>query len=1523
MPYLIVAALIGAAAAAGAEAAVLGAEIQKTNGVASGVIFRVWAPNAVQVNVEGDFNNWGQSQMSMTNGGGGVWSRFVSQARPGDGYRYSIVGADGQVLPRKDPRAREVRAGPGGKLVGVVYDPGGFVWDDQAFQPPSPSEIVMYEMHIGTFYDPNPGDGKPGTFYDAVKKLPYLQSLGVNMIALMPVSEFRGDHSWGYNPIAPFAIESAYGGPDGLKHFVNEAHKMGMAVQADIVHNHYGEAGEGGLSDLENFDGGDPYFYNSSDETGRPGIRMTPWGPRPRFSDQNVRNFIKDNVRMYLDEYHIWAIRWDSPRNITGYDSQSVGVPGDPDTAIPEAITMMQEINEEIRTRNQSYYSISEDANSPGDYEGHWEISFHNTIFPRLLPLDVNGGLPAPFSQSLFYPSLNVRSGQNIGYRLTVKEPPGFRVIFSENHDKCGDLNQLTDGARLVQDFDPQNPASETAQKKAMLATGLVLSAAGTPMLFQGQEQMADGWFGAYNPVDWKRGAGFLGSYRFHRDMIRLRRNLDGVSEAFLQTGLPDNIDNGSGACRIIEVDEEEGWMVFGRGADSDELIIIANFSGENRITRLPSSLSGIKFVLLNSIDPYYGSGFLQTGPATGSSVNLNTSGGRQVQVGGYGLIILGPSPREVRPPDEDGDGLDDAWESLFAVSSPSGDEDADGFLNLDEFSNGTDPTVADRAIMSGTFNEESVTGQNARWDRQRGVWRFVARFFQPGAHTVSVKLAPGWVEQLPYSFVITSPGTYEISYSPSNNSYGLRREDADSNSNGIADLWEQFYFYPAVAAEGGADPDGDGISNSMEFSRGSDPTEGDYQYMGVVGDFNGWNWGQRNMRYAGYGVWMFVAHGSSGLQGGYKFGVGPTSEGPDWGAPTVQNPSGYKSPTDFSWGNGLGGWVVVFFSEKNFSSRVLLGDLGGDQDGDEMPDNWEFYFNLDPFNPSDAAGDSDGDGVSNRIEYMRGSQPSFAGDSYTSLALLGDTLPYSGESGWGDRTDPRLAMRRNYQTGLMESIRFAPAGRSLTVRVNNLGEDPGWITPENQPISLPARGNYIVGFNDYQKTYHLRTMPSDDDDGDGLPDYWETWFGVASPSEDPDGDGLLNSGEFQRGSDPLSKDKSSAMSVVGDIYGWHFSKGSMRWNSAMNRWWRYGQHSATGEKRIRFVAATNLVTDPYSSLNWTQNAHWGETEAGSGLATRGGVDIGYTVGQSSRRVFFEFDEVWGYSIRALGPGDGDGDGIPDEWEQYYGIISSSSGDVDGDGWSNLSEYNRDTDPSVNEGVRFAMTVSGTGNLVPNWNPDLNNMTWSEARARWEFIATAGVTGTVEFKFFRGPSWSGDDWGGMNGGAVYKGGNISTSVQSGRRYRISFDDIGLAYEVAEYTVGDEWKEANGLSVNDGWLLDKDGDGYSNIMEYALGGNPTSGDAATRALVRHSTEGQGSGAKLVMRWLERVDGGARGLIYTPLLISNSITGGSWTATGSVEAARQDGVGAGFVLKESTTPIQPGIQKYMRLRIQGPQ
>ena len=195
-----------------------------------GVAFRVWAPHAEAVHVTGSFTDWSEEGLPLTAEENGVWAGNAPEAKPGDEYRF-LIRNGGETHSRIDPYARAVTNSVGNGI--VTADPP--LTDD--FAPPPWNRMVIYEMHVGTFART---EESGGDLEEAADRFAHLKRLGVNAVQIMPVAEFAGDVSWGYNPAHIFAVESAYGGPEGLRAFVAAAHKAGIAVILDVVYNHFG-----------------------------------------------------------------------------------------------------------------------------------------------------------------------------------------------------------------------------------------------------------------------------------------------------------------------------------------------------------------------------------------------------------------------------------------------------------------------------------------------------------------------------------------------------------------------------------------------------------------------------------------------------------------------------------------------------------------------------------------------------------------------------------------------------------------------------------------------------------------------------------------------------------------------------------------------------------------------------------------------------------------------------------------------------------------------------------------------------------------------------------------------------------------------------------------------------------------------------------------------------------------------------------------------------------------------------------
>lgn len=534
--------------------------------------FDVWAPNAEQVGVVGDFNGWDAGAHPMTRDGE-VWSADISGVTHGAQYKYAIT-ANGQTLQRIDPYARQVTNSVGN---GIVYDDATFDWGSDDFTLPPFNELVIYETHVGSFVTDGSGVGR---LDQVASKLGYLSALGINAIQLMPLMEFAGDYSWGYNPAHVFAVESAYGGPDALKALVKAAHEHGIAVIIDVVYNHFGP------SDL------DMWQFDGWSEDGKGGIYFfqdwrssTPWGDtRPDYGRPQVRQFIADNARMWLAEYHADGLRWDMTPYIRSVDATTEN--------IPEGRAMCRAVNDEIRRDFPGRISIAEDLHGDASvsYDGEggagfhaqWDNHFVHPIRGAIIPRDDSA-----------------RSLQAVADAVTFSYGDAFaRIIYTESHDEVANGK-----ARVPQEADPQDPRSVWAQQASLMGAALTLTSPGIPMLFMGQEFLQDEWFRDNVPLDWGDLDSFGGIATAYRDLIRLRRNEFGNTRGLQGQHI-----------EVTHFDDEAKVLAYHRwmdGGPGDDVLVVHNLSGTtHEETAIAFASAGTWRNVLNTDSQDYSQGF-------------------------------------------------------------------------------------------------------------------------------------------------------------------------------------------------------------------------------------------------------------------------------------------------------------------------------------------------------------------------------------------------------------------------------------------------------------------------------------------------------------------------------------------------------------------------------------------------------------------------------------------------------------------------------------------------------------------------------------------------------------------------------------------------------------------------------------------------------------------------------------------------------------------------------------------------
>src|SRR5687768_8132789 len=242
---------------------------------------RVWAPlpASVEVEVAGE-------RHPMRSTGDGWWEADVPGVPADTDYAFVLDGGP----PRPDPRSAWQPQGVHGPSRAVDHD--AFAWTDDGWHGVPLAGSLLYELHVGTF---TPG----GTFDAAVERLDHLVDLGVSAVELLPCNAFAGERGWGYDGVAWFAVHEPYGGPEGLKRFVDACHARGMGVVMDVVYNHLGPAG----NYLPEFG---PYLTEA---------HTTPWGPAVNLDQpgsEEVRRYILDNALMWLRDYHVDGLRIDA-----------------------------------------------------------------------------------------------------------------------------------------------------------------------------------------------------------------------------------------------------------------------------------------------------------------------------------------------------------------------------------------------------------------------------------------------------------------------------------------------------------------------------------------------------------------------------------------------------------------------------------------------------------------------------------------------------------------------------------------------------------------------------------------------------------------------------------------------------------------------------------------------------------------------------------------------------------------------------------------------------------------------------------------------------------------------------------------------------------------------------------------------------------------------------------------------------------------------------------------------------------
>ncbi|MGI0485012.1 malto-oligosyltrehalose trehalohydrolase [Pantanalinema rosaneae CENA516] len=418
--------------------------------------FRVWAPLLDQVAVK-ITSSPDRGSLPMQQDLEGYWSTIVEDVEPGDRYVYVL----NSELQRPDPASHCQPDGVHAASQIIAHQ--SFTWTDQHWSGVPLEEMIIYELHIGTFTT-------EGTFAAVIPRLPRLKELGVTAIELMPVAQFPGSRNWGYDGVYPYAVQSSYGGPNGLKQLVDACHQQGIAVILDVVYNHVGPEG----NYLEDFA---PYFTTKF----RP-----EWGNAFNFDDaycDGVRNYFLENALYWYENYHIDALRLDAIQGI--YDlgikhflEDLVDVTHDFSQQQSRKIylTAESDLNDVKTIRSRNVGGIGIDAQWCDDFHH----ALHALVTGERQAYYQDFGQPADLAKA--WKEGFVYSGQYAPHRKrrhgssAAEEPANKFIVFSQNHDQIG--NRIL-GDRLTQVISFEG---------LKLVAGTVLLSPYIPLLFMGEE---------------------------------------------------------------------------------------------------------------------------------------------------------------------------------------------------------------------------------------------------------------------------------------------------------------------------------------------------------------------------------------------------------------------------------------------------------------------------------------------------------------------------------------------------------------------------------------------------------------------------------------------------------------------------------------------------------------------------------------------------------------------------------------------------------------------------------------------------------------------------------------------------------------------------------------------------------------------------------------------------------------------------------------------------------------------------